>query len=149
MVAAGIPGRDRLSTLEFPVLAKAPFSSGGIGTRRFEGLESLTAFLGEQPGDERWIVQTLIEGHDFAVNVLAQDGQILAATEQHAGFEFRDYAAERKPNTRCVNPEARILIMSARMSGLRASITRRATASQSVFQTAAPSIPQRTEMVAF
>ena len=50
-------------------------------------------------------MQTLIEGHDLAVNVLAQDGQILAATLQHVimpspkpfhpaiGFEFRDYPA--------------------------------------------------------
>ena len=62
-------------------------------------------FLPSQPSDERWIVQTLIEGHDLAVNVLAQDGQILAATVQHVimpspkpfqpaiGFEFRDYPA--------------------------------------------------------
>jgi len=105
VVTAGLPARDRLSTLKFPVLAKVPFSSGGVGTRRFEGLESLTIFLAEQPNDERWIVQTLIEGHDLAVNVLAQDGQILAATVQHVimpspkpfgpaiGFEFRDYPA--------------------------------------------------------
>jgi predicted ATP-grasp superfamily ATP-dependent carboligase len=105
VVTAGIPARDRLSTLEFPVLAKVPFSSGGVGTRRFEGLESLTVFLAGQPSDERWIVQTLIEGHDLAVNVLAQDGRILAATVQHVimpspnpfqpavGFEFRDYPA--------------------------------------------------------
>jgi D-aspartate ligase len=79
--------------------------TAGVGTRRFEGLESLTVFLAGQPSDERWIVQTLIEGHDLAVNVLAQDGRILAATVQHVimpspnpfqpavGFEFRDYPA--------------------------------------------------------
>jgi predicted ATP-grasp superfamily ATP-dependent carboligase len=104
VVTTGITAhdKDKLSALEFPVLAKMPFLSAGVGTRRFESLESLTAFFAEQPEDERWVVQTLIEGHDLGVNVLCQDGQILAATVQHAikpppkpfqpamGIEFRD-----------------------------------------------------------
>jgi D-aspartate ligase len=102
LVTTGIPVHDRLSALEFPVLAKPPLLSGGIGIRRFESLEGLTAFLGEQPSDERWVVQTLIEGRDLGINVLCRDGQILAATVQHPikasskpfqtaiGIEFRD-----------------------------------------------------------
>jgi D-aspartate ligase len=105
VVTTDIAAHHRLSTLEFPVLAKAPLSSGGVGTRRFENQESLCAFLADRPGGERWVVQTLIEGHDLAVNVLCRNGQILAATVQHAilpspepfqsaiGFEFRDYPA--------------------------------------------------------
>ncbi len=84
VVTAGITAHDRLSALEFPVLAKPPHSTGGIGIRRFEDLDSVTAFLAGQPSEERWIVQTLVEGHDLAVNVLCQDGRIVAATAQHA-----------------------------------------------------------------
>ena len=102
VVTTGTPARDRLSTLEFPVLAKPPLSTGGFGIRRFEGLESLAAFFAEQPSDEHWVVQTLIEGRDLCVSVLCRDGQILAATVQHVikasskpfasavGIEFRD-----------------------------------------------------------
>jgi D-aspartate ligase len=102
VVTTGIPVHDRLSALEFPVLAKSPLSSAGIGIRRFESLEGLTGFLAEQPSDERWVVQTLIEGLDLGVNVLCRNGRILAATVQHAikasskpfetpiGIEFRD-----------------------------------------------------------
>ena len=102
VVTIGIPARDRLSALEFPVLAKPPLSTRGIGIKRFEDLEALTAFLAEQPSDERWVVQKLIEGRDLCINVLCRDGQILAATVQHAikapskpfespiGIEFRD-----------------------------------------------------------
>ena len=105
VVTTDIGAHGRLSALDFPVLAKAPLSSGGVGTRRFEDQESLCAFLAGQPSGERWVVQTLIEGHDLAVNVLCRNGQILAATTQHAilpspkpfqlaiGFEFRDYPA--------------------------------------------------------
>jgi len=84
VVTAGNPTHERLSVLQFPVLAKPPLSSGGIGIRRFEGLESLAAFLAEQPSEERWVVQTLIEGRDLCVNVLCREGRILAATAQHA-----------------------------------------------------------------
>jgi predicted ATP-grasp superfamily ATP-dependent carboligase len=104
VVSIGVTARDRLSALGFPVLAKPPLSSGGIGIKRFEDLESLTAFLAEQPSDERWVVQKLIEGHNIGINVLCRNGQILAATVQHAikppskpfespiGIEFRDDA---------------------------------------------------------
>jgi ATP-grasp in the biosynthetic pathway with Ter operon len=102
VVTSGTPVHDRLSALEFPVLAKPPLSSGGIGIRRFESLEGLVGFLAQQPSDERWVVQTIIEGRDVGVNVLCRDGRILAATVQHAikvssnpfespsGIEFRD-----------------------------------------------------------
>ena len=105
VVTTDIAAHDRLSTLEFPVVAKAPNASGGVGTRRFEDQESVCAFLADQPSGERWVVQTVIEGHDLAVNVLCRNGQILAATAQRVilpsptpfqpaiGFEFRDYPA--------------------------------------------------------
>jgi predicted ATP-grasp superfamily ATP-dependent carboligase len=102
VVTSGVPVHDRLSALEFPVLATPPLSSGGIGIRRFESLEGLAGFFAQQPSDERWVVQTIIEGRDVGVNVLCRDGWILAATVQHAikessnpfespiGIEFRD-----------------------------------------------------------
>jgi predicted ATP-grasp superfamily ATP-dependent carboligase len=102
VVTTGIAPPERLSALEFPVLAKPPLLSGGDGIRRFERLEELAAFLAEQPSEERWVVQTLIEGRDLAVNVLCREGRILAATVQHSieassepfrpalNIEFRD-----------------------------------------------------------
>ena len=101
VVTTGISARDRLLDLEFPVLVKPPLSSGGVGIRRFEDQESLAAFLAAQPRNQHWVVQTLIEGRDLAVNVLCRDGRILAATVHHAimpssrpfqsaiGIEFR------------------------------------------------------------
>jgi len=102
VVTTGVPVPDKLSALDFPVLAKPSRSSGGDGIRRFDKLEALTTFLAEQPTNERWVVQTLIEGRDLGVNVLCRQGRILAATVQHAikvspepfrpavGIEFRD-----------------------------------------------------------
>jgi D-aspartate ligase len=102
VVTAGIPAHGELSALEFPVLAKPPRSTGGIGISRFESLEGLTAFLGKQPSDTRWVVQTFVEGRDLGINALCRDGRILAATVQHTirasskpfqtaiGIEFRD-----------------------------------------------------------
>ena len=84
VVSARTPARDRLSTLTFPVLAKPLFSSGGIGIRRFEDLDSLIGFFAEQPTNERWVIQKFIEGHDLGVNVLCRDGRVVAATVQHA-----------------------------------------------------------------
>jgi D-aspartate ligase len=94
--------QDALVALEFPVLAKPPLAYGGSGIKRFENPEELAVFLAARPCNERWIVQTLIEGSDVCVNVLCRDGQICAATVQHAikaplkpfqpaiGVEFRD-----------------------------------------------------------
>jgi predicted ATP-grasp superfamily ATP-dependent carboligase len=102
MVTTGIPVHDTLSALEFPVLAKPPLLAGGTGIKWFESLEALTAFLGEQSSDERWVVQSFVEGPDVGVNVLCRDGQVLAATVQHpikasskpfqtaTGIEFRN-----------------------------------------------------------
>ena len=106
--AARTPARDRLSTLSFPVLAKPPLSSGGIGIRRFEDPDSLIGFFAEQSGDEHWVIQTFVEGRDLGVNVLCRDGLVLAASVQHAikissksyhsatGIEFRDNPAAMK-----------------------------------------------------
>jgi D-aspartate ligase len=102
VVETGMPVPDALAALEFPVLAKPPRSSGGVGIIRFDNSQNLLAFLAGRPSNERWVVQTFIEGRDLGVNVLCRDGQILAATVQHAikasskpfhwatGIEFRD-----------------------------------------------------------
>jgi D-aspartate ligase len=102
VVTTGMPAPDTLAALEFPLLAKDPLSSNGIGIRRFENSERLADFLAGRPRNERWVVQTFIEGSDVCVNALCRDGHILAATVQHAikasstpfqpatGIEFRD-----------------------------------------------------------
>jgi D-aspartate ligase len=85
VVTTGISGYEGLSALEFPVLAKPALSSGaGKGIGRLESLEGLAAFFSKQSSGERWIVQTFIEGHDVDVSVLCRDGEIVAATVQHA-----------------------------------------------------------------
>ena len=108
VVSTRTSARDRLSALRFPVLAKPSCSSGGIGIRRFEDLDSIIGFLAEQPNGERWVIQTFIEGHDLAVNVLCRDGRVVAATVQNViktssepfhpaiGIEFGDHPAAMK-----------------------------------------------------
>ena len=102
VVTSGLGGHEQLATLKFPILAKPPLSTGGIGIRHFDTPEPLIAFLAQQPVGEQWVVQTFIDGPDLGVNVLCQDGRIIAATVQHAikaspkpfasatGIEFRD-----------------------------------------------------------
>jgi predicted ATP-grasp superfamily ATP-dependent carboligase len=84
LVTAGAPGPESLSALTFPVLAKPPLSSGGAGIRRFENLKELDLFVADQRGGQDWVVQEFIQGSDLGVNVLCQDGQIIASTVQHA-----------------------------------------------------------------
>jgi len=84
ILTTGTLAHDRLSALEFPVLAKPPLGYGGRGIKRFENLKGITGFLAERPIDERWVVQSFIEGSDVDVNVLCREGQIVAATVQHA-----------------------------------------------------------------
>jgi glutathione synthase/RimK-type ligase-like ATP-grasp enzyme len=102
VVTAGDSIRDKIVALQFPVLAKPPLCTGGIGIARFDNQKSLTAFLAARPSVERWVLQAFLEGHDLGVNVLCMDGRILAATVQHAiepaaepfgsamGVEFRN-----------------------------------------------------------
>ena len=82
VVTSGSPVHDRLSALEFPVLAKPPQSSGELASDVLKVWKELLVFLPSNPSDERWVVQTLIEGRDVGVNVVCQDGRILAATVQ-------------------------------------------------------------------
>ena len=133
VVTAGIPERAALSTLKFPVLAKPPLSGGGDGFGRFEDFASLIGFLAERPSSERWVVQTFVEGRDLGVNVLCRDGQIVAATVQHAikpsstpyrsasGVEFKEDPAAMKI--------AAMLIRELRWSGV-ANIDMRTDAHQ-------------------
>ena len=75
-------GREQCAPISCsrPVLAKPPLSSGGIGIRRFEDLDSLRSFFAEKLSGERWVIQSFIEGHDLGVNVL----WVVAATVHHA-----------------------------------------------------------------
>jgi predicted ATP-grasp superfamily ATP-dependent carboligase len=68
----------------FPVLAKPPGLFGGNGIQRCEDRRALDVFLAGKPEGEIWVVQELLEGHDVCVNMLCQDGKIIASTVQHA-----------------------------------------------------------------
>lgn len=83
VVTAGAPRPERLSALAFPVLVKPPLSKGGQGIRRFENRKQLDAFLTDQD-KENWVVQEFVQGTDLGVNVLCQNGHIIASTVQHA-----------------------------------------------------------------
>jgi hypothetical protein len=94
------PAADKLSRLKFPVLLKPPLARGGSGIRRFESLNELQAFLAGADDEQQWVVQEFVAGSDLCVNVLCQEGRIIASTVQHAitpssveyapcsGFEF-------------------------------------------------------------
>jgi glutathione synthase/RimK-type ligase-like ATP-grasp enzyme len=99
------PKPEILSALTFPVLAKPPLSSGGAGIRRFEHLRELNQFLSDRSDLQDWIIQEYVQGTDLCVNLLCQNGRILASTVQHAitppsapyasigaGFHFTDDA---------------------------------------------------------
>src|SRR5262249_26172672 len=101
VVTADAPRPKGLSTLTFPVLAKPPLEGTCDTIRRFETPKELDAFLTGQGKGRDWVVQEFIQGRDLGVNVLCQDGKILASTVQYAivpspipylpatGFEFR------------------------------------------------------------
>jgi D-aspartate ligase len=72
--------------LTFPVIAKPPLSFGGNEIRRCESPKELDAFLANRGRDKDWVVQEFIQGSDLCVNVLCQNGQIIAASVQHEIF---------------------------------------------------------------
>jgi len=75
---------ESLSRLTFPVLAKPPLEAGGYGIRRFENCAELSRFLAGKDDGDIWVVQEFVEGHDVCVNVLCENGKVIAATTQHA-----------------------------------------------------------------
>lgn len=97
----GVPAAEKTSALNFPVLVKPALARGGSGIRRFQDMKSLEMFLAIHGKETQWIVQEFVPGTDLCVNVLCQDGKIIASTVQHAivpssdqyapnaGFEFR------------------------------------------------------------
>lgn len=113
VVTTGIV-QDVSEVLEFPVLVKPSISAGGVGIRRFDNSEELNAFLAARPANERWVVQTFIEGSDVCVNVLCQRGKICVASVQHeikassipyrpaVGIEFRNNPQAMKVAERLV-----------------------------------------------
>lgn len=75
----------KLQDMQFPILIKPVTAWGGEGIRRFETIEQLQAFL-EEYGYERfrnrYIVQSLLDGYVIGLNVLSQEGKVLAYTIQ-------------------------------------------------------------------
>jgi D-aspartate ligase len=84
VLASGSLKVERLSTLTFPVIAKPLLSSGGVGIKRFESRSELDAFLLDQGERQDWVIQEFVEGTDLCVNVLCENGEIIASTVQHA-----------------------------------------------------------------
>ncbi|MDH4135310.1 MAG: ATP-grasp domain-containing protein [Anaerolineae bacterium] len=76
---------QQLLAMEFPVLIKPVTAWGGEGIRRFENVSQLQSFL-EEYGRERfrnrYIVQSFLPGYVIGLNVLCQDGRVLAYTMQ-------------------------------------------------------------------
>jgi predicted ATP-grasp superfamily ATP-dependent carboligase len=76
---------QQLLDIEFPVLMKPVTAWGGEGIRRFESISQLQEFLEEQGQErfrDRYIVQSFLTGYVIGLNVLCQEGKILAYTVQ-------------------------------------------------------------------
>ena len=76
---------QQLQTIPFPVLIKPIVAWGGEGIRRFESLQDFRAFLaayGEERFKDKYIVQSFLSGYVIGLNVLCQEGRILAYTMQ-------------------------------------------------------------------
>lgn len=81
--------RDTFTTqvqqMTFPVLLKPITAWGGEGIRRFDSLSDLKQYLSGQDPEKikgRFIVQSLLSGFVVGVNVLSQQGKLLATTMQ-------------------------------------------------------------------
>lgn len=79
---------QRVRKLEFPVLIKPVTAWGGEGIQRFDHISQLYKFL-EQCDSEKiknkYIVQSFLTGYVIGLNILSQEGRILAYTMQR-GF---------------------------------------------------------------
>lgn len=76
---------QRLNSLKFPVLVKPVTAWGGEGIHRFETKDDFMRFLdeyGRENFNNRYIIQSFLEGYVVGLNVLCQHGQILAHTMQ-------------------------------------------------------------------
>jgi D-aspartate ligase len=122
VVTADAPRPEGLSTMTFPILAKPPVSSGGAGIRRFENPKELELFLADQRDGQAWVLQEFIQGIDLGVNVLCQDGNIIASTVQRAiGPSSVRYAAATGVQFGCdplAMNVARRLVEKLRWSGV-------------------------------
>ena len=79
---------QQLHALKFPILTKPITAWGGEGIRRFETLPEFEAFLAEYGHERfknRYILQSFLTGYVIGLNVLCQEGKILAHTMQR-GF---------------------------------------------------------------
>jgi len=122
VMAAHEPKPDGLSRLRFPVLAKPTLSSGGAGIKRFDNPEELETFFAGQQENEVWVLQEFVQGSDLGVNVLCQDGKIIASTVQHAIVPSSvHYAAATGLEFRCDAPAmgvAKSLVEKLNWSGV-------------------------------
>lgn len=75
--------RRRLASLPLPVLIKPRQMSGGYGIREFGDHVTLVSFLEDHPEMAyRYVVQTLVPGHDVVSSVLCRKGVVLAQSTQ-------------------------------------------------------------------
>jgi len=87
----------QVRNLEFPVLLKPVVAWGGENIRRFDHISQLYQFLEQCDSEkikDKYIVQRFLTGYVVGLNVLAQEGRILAYTMQR-GFipNSQEYAA--------------------------------------------------------
>ncbi len=75
----------KLQAMRFPILAKPYMAWGGEGIRRFDTLAEFEAFLaeyGRERFNNRYIIQSFLNGYVVGLNILGQEGKILAHTMQ-------------------------------------------------------------------
>ncbi|TEU11858.1 MAG: ATP-grasp domain-containing protein, partial [Anaerolineales bacterium] len=88
---------QQIRHLEFPVLIKPVMAWGGEGIQRFDNVSQLYEFLEQCDSEKiknRYIVQSFLTGYVGGLNILCQQGQMLAYTIQQ-GFipNPQEYAA--------------------------------------------------------
>ena len=78
----------QIHDLEFPVLIKPVTAWGGEGIQRFDDMSQLQEFLDQCDREnikDRYIIQSFLTGYVVGLNILCQEGQLLAHTMQR-GF---------------------------------------------------------------
>jgi predicted ATP-grasp superfamily ATP-dependent carboligase len=75
----------KLQGMRFPILVKPYMAWGGEGIRRFDTIAEFEAFLteyGRECFNNRYIIQTFLNGYVVGLNILCKEGKILAHTMQ-------------------------------------------------------------------
>jgi len=113
-----IASKIDISQIEFPVLVKPRFGSGGQGIEYFDSDVALQGFLdSHNESCNQYIVQSYVRGQDFDCSVLCDEGRILAFTVQRTSIPGLRFAPAR--GIEFVNRPDAVEVVSRLISTLR------------------------------